>query len=318
MAERRVSRWLAPGWLVSCVIGTGCPVLGWPLSGATLSGALSSGAAVAGLSLAVARPASAQAGPPGRPPLTAAQIAAREKRNAEESVEWNQNPAPKDPRDFSGVWWTRGYDRTYRPITAHPMSPDESAKLLPLTPLEAKSRAYHLLMEQRGTPVADAPTRCFPHGVPRIMASPYPIQFVYTPGLITILHEVAHNVRFIHMGGKPAPANTPRTFMGYSVGHWDGNTLVVTTDHFNDRTQIDEESLSHGLKLKVTERFTRFTNKYGGAELRDLITIEDPDHYTRPWTAERTYPWRGDVRIEEYSCEENNRNEPVNGITVAK
>ena len=61
-----------------------------------------------------------------------------------------------------------------------------------------------------GTPIADAPTQCFPHGIPRLMASPYPIEFVYAPGLITILHEVAHNVRFIHMDGKPAPANTPR------------------------------------------------------------------------------------------------------------
>jgi hypothetical protein len=260
----------------------------------------------------------AQGEGPGASPPTPAQIAARDRFNAEQAAEWNKNPAPKDLRDFSGVWWTRGYDRTYRPVTAQPMSPDESAKLLPLTPLEAKSRQYHLDMEKIGKPIADAPTQCFPHGVPRIMASPYPIQFVYTPGLITILHEVAHNVRFIHMDGKPPPPGTPRTFLGYSVGHWEGNTLVVVTDHFNDRTQIDEESLSHGLKLKVTERFTRFTNRYGGDELRDLITIEDPDHYTRPWTAERTYPWRGDVRIEEYSCEENNRNAPVNGITVAK
>jgi len=248
----------------------------------------------------------------------AALQAARDKRNQEDAAEWNRNPAPKDPRDFSGVWWTRGYDRTYRPVTNPPLPPSQSAKLLPLTPLEAASRAHHLEMEKLGTPIADAPTRCFPHGVPRIMASPYPIQFVYSPGLITILHEVAHNVRFIHMDDRPPPPDTPRTFLGYSVGHWEGNTLVVVTDHFNARTQIDEESLSHGLKLKVTERFTKFMNKWGGVELRDLITIEDPDHYTRPWTAERLYPWRGDVRIEEYSCEENNRNAPENGVTVAK
>ena len=260
----------------------------------------------------------AQEAPPRAAHPTPAQLAAREQKNAEEALEWNRNAAPKDPRDFSGVWWTRGYDRTFRPVTDPPQPPSESARLLPLTPLEAASRRHHLDMERAGTPIADAPTQCFPHGVPRIMASPYPIQFVYSPGLITILHEVAHNVRFIHMDGRPPPAHTPRTFLGYSVGHWEGNTLVVVTDHFNDRTQIDEESLSHGLKLKVTERFTRFTNRYGGAELRDRITIEDPDHYTRAWTAERLYPWRGDVRIEEYSCEENNRNAPVEGITVAK
>jgi hypothetical protein len=257
----------------------------------------------------------AQEEAPRRTPPSPEQIAAREQKNA---AEWNRNPAPADPRDFSGVWWTRGYDRTFRPVADPPLSPAAAAKLLPLTPLEAANRQHHLDMEKAGTPIADAPTQCFPHGIPRLIASPYPVQFVYSPGLITILHEVAHNVRFIHMDGKPAPPDTPRTFLGYSVGHWEGNTLVVFTDHFNDRTQIDEESLSHGLKLTVTERITKFTNRYGGVELRNLITIEDPEHFTSPWTAERLFPWRGDIRISEYSCEENNRNAPENGVTVAK
>jgi hypothetical protein len=72
------------------------------------------------------------------------------------------------------------------------------------------------------------------------------------------------------------------------------------------------------LKLTVTEHITKFTNKWGGVELRNRFTIDDPDHFTHPWTAERTFPWRGDIRIAEYSCEENNRNAPKNGITVAK
>jgi hypothetical protein len=274
------------------------------------------------VSIAVVCTASfAQEGAPQAPATggdPAARAAARDKLNATQAAEWNKTPAPTDPRDFSGVWWTRGYDRTFRPVADHPMSPDAAAILLPMTPLEAASRQHHLDMEKAGTPIADAPTQCFPHGIPRLMASPYPIEFVYAPGLITILHEVAHNVRFIHMDGKPVPAATPRSFLGYSVGHWEGTTLVIVTDHFNDRTQIDEESLSHGLQLKVTERMTKFTNKYGGVEIRNLITIEDPEHFTKPWTAERLYPWRGDIKIAEYSCEENNRNAPVNGISVAK
>ena len=62
---------------------------------------------------------------------------AREKKAAADAALWNKNPAPTDPRDFSGVWWTRGYDRTFRPVTDPPLSPDEAAKLLPLTPAEA-------------------------------------------------------------------------------------------------------------------------------------------------------------------------------------
>ena len=246
--------------------------------------------------------------PPQGPPQggdPAARAAAQDKRNADAAALWNKIPAPTDPRDFSGVWWTRGYDRTFRPITDRPLSPNQSASLLPMTPLEAASRAHHLDMEKAGTPIADAPTQCFPHGIPRLMASPYPIEFVYAPGLITILHEVAHNVRFIHMDGKPVPADTPRTFLGYSVGHWEGNTLVVVTDHFNDRTQIDEESLSHGLQLKTTERMTKFTNRYGGVEIRNLITMEDPEHFTKPWTAE--LPFNANPGpIYEYACHEGN------------
>lgn len=257
-------------------------------------------------------------GPRRGGPPTPEQQAAAEKRNAEQAKEWNANPAPKDPRDFQGIWWTRGYDRTFRPVTNPPQRPDEAAKLLPLTPLEAKSRQHHLDMEKAGTPIVDASTDCYPHGVPRVMASPYPIEIDYLPGEIVILHEVAHNLRIIHLDQKAAPAGTPLTYMGYSVGRWEGNTLVVDTDHFNDKTQIDEESLSHGLKLKVHEEITKFTNKYGGVELRDLITISDPDHYTHPWTTERLFPWRGDIRITEYTCEENNRNKSVNGVTVAK
>jgi hypothetical protein len=263
-----------------------------------------------------------EGGPPPGPPAQggdpAARAAAQDKRNADAAALWNKKPAPTDPRDFSGVWWTRGYDRTFRPLTDRPMSPAQSASLLPMTPLEAASRQHHLDMEKAGTPIADAPTQCFPHGIPRLIASPYPVEFVYSPGLITMLHEVAHNVRYFHMDGKPAPADTPRTFLGYSAAHWEGNTLVIVTDHFNNRTQIDEESLSHGLQLQVTERMTKFTNKYGGVEIRDLITIEDPEHFTKPWTAERLFPWRGDIHLAEYSCEENNRNAPVNGISVAK
>jgi hypothetical protein len=253
-----------------------------------------------------------------RAPPTPEQAAAREAKAAADSKQWNATPAPSDPRDFTGVWWTRGYDRTFRPITSPFMNPEEAAKLLPLTPLEAASRQHHLDMEKAGTPIVDASTDCFPHGVPRLLASPYPIQYDYAPGMILVLNEVAHNIRFIHMDGKPVPAKAPLTYLGYSRGHWQGNTLVVDTDHFNNKTQVDEESLSHGLKMKIHEEITKFTNKYNGVELRDMITISDPDHYTHPWTAERLYPWRSDIKVSEYTCEENNRNKSVNGVTVAR
>jgi hypothetical protein len=240
-------------------------------------------------------------------PPTPEQIAAREKRLQAQSDKWNAVPAPADPRDFSGVWWTRGHDRAYRQL-------DKS--LPPMTALEAASRRHHLEMDEKGTPVMEAQTLCYAPGVPHVWVSPYPIQFDYLPGMVVILYEVQHSVRYIHMDGKPVPAHTPRSYMGYSRGHWEGDTLVIITDHFNDKTQIDEESLTHGDKLVVTERITKFKNKYGGSELRNLITIADPDHFTRPWTAERLFPWRSDVQIQEYSCEENNPEGAASGVSV--
>lgn len=247
--------------------------------------------------------------PRARAPLTPEQAAAREKTLQAQSDLWNKVPAPADPRDFSGVWWTRGHVPAFRQL-------DNS--LPPMTPLEAASHQKHLDMEKAGTPIGEAQNLCMPAGVPHLLVSPYPIQFDYSAGQILILYEVQHNVRFVHMDGKPVPPRTPRTFLGYSRGHWEGDELVIVTDHFNDQTQIDEESLSHGLKLVVTERISKFRNKYGGAELRDRITIEDPDHYTRPWTTERLFPWRSDVQLAEYSCEENNHEAVVNGVLVPR
>jgi hypothetical protein len=247
--------------------------------------------------------------------VTPEQIAAREKQYAEDAKRWNAIPAPSDPRDFQGVWWTRGYDYTFRPLTEPPMGP--AAPLPPMTPAEAARRQHSLDMEAAGTPLTDASNDCLPVGVPSVLHWPYPMQIDYLPGEIVFLHEQQHNVRYVHMDGKPAPAHEPLTYMGYSRGRWVGNTLVIETDHFNDKTEVDEDGLSHGVKLKVREEITKFTDRYGGVELRDLITISDPDHYTHPWTAERLFPWRGDVRLKAYSCEENNRNRSIGGLIRA-
>jgi hypothetical protein len=116
------------------------------------------------------------------------------------------------------------------------------------------------------------------------------------------------------MDRKEAPPDTPQTFLGYSVGHWEGDTLVVETSHFNDKTPLDFHS-SHGTKLQVTERFQKQKTPHGYTDLVVHITIDDPEHFTRPFTVVRHWPYRSDMEatvgadgITEYSCEENNRN----------
>ena len=211
-----------------------------------------------------------------------------------------------DPHNLEGVWFTRGYDRTYRQL-------DRSEP--PFLPAARTEWLRHIQAEKDGSPIGDAPTRCYPHGVPRIVASPYPIQIVQTPGLLTILHEVGHNIRYVHMD-QEHPKDVKRSFLGHSVGHWEGDTLVVDTVGFNDRTRIDEEGITHSLQLHVIERYRKIND---GQVLEDIITIDDPTNFSKPWQARRNFDWRPDLRLSEYICEENNRNVPnEQGFTTAK
>lgn len=214
-------------------------------------------------------------------------------------------PPNPDPRNFEGVWWLEGYEYMLgpEPGVAPPLKPEY------LRILERRIRA-----KNRGTPEADASTQCLPHGMPRLMESPYPIEIVQTPGRLTFLHEVAHNVRRIWLS-RGHPQQLPPTFLGDSVGHWEGDTLVVDTAGLNDRTFIDDEGSSHSTALHVIEHYRKID---GGAKLELTMTLEDPVTLEHPYSYHRIYHWRPDIRPQEYVCEENNRNAPVDGVTVAK
>jgi hypothetical protein len=215
--------------------------------------------------------------------------------------------ASADPHDIDGVWWTKGYDRKFRPV---------EGGLPPFTERGRREWERNVKADEAGTPVADAPTACLPHGIPRLLASPYPILIVTTPGQITWVHEVNRNQRFIYMN-EQHPANLRKTYLGHSVGHWEGDTLVIDTVALNDKTRIDEEGITHSDQLHVVEHI-RKVQVDGTTQLENLITIIDPVMFTKPWTTKRTYIWRPDVRLMEYVCEENNRNAPVDGVTKAK
>jgi hypothetical protein len=214
-------------------------------------------------------------------------------------------PPNPDPQDLDGVWWLQGYEYMLGPAPGVPP---------PLKPEYMRILERRIRAKNRGTPEADASTQCLPHGMPRVLESPYPIEIVQTPGRITFLHEVAHNLRRIWLD-RGHPAHVPLTFLGDSVGHWEGDTLVVDTVGLNDRTFIDDEGSSHSTREHVIERYRKID---GGAHLELMITVEDPVTLEHPYSYRRVFQWRPDVRPEEYVCEENNRNAPVNGVTVAK
>ena len=121
-------------------------------------------------------------------------------------------------------------------------------------------------------------------------------QIVQTPDTVVILTEMVHDARIVRMNAQHLPQNI-RKWMGDSIGHWEGDTLVVETTNFTDKTRFR----SSGENLKVTERFTRVSPN----ALLYRFTIEDPSTWTRPWTGEFTWP-ATDEHMYEYACHEAN------------
>jgi len=158
-----------------------------------------------------------------------------------------------------------------------------------------------LYKERRGNLSKDDPEgHCLPAGVPRI--SPFPQKFVQTPTLVVILDEGnIHSYRQIPLdrGHQPDPGPL---WMGDSVGHWEGDTLVVDTVSFNDKTWLNGQGLPHSDQLHVVERISRPDLGH----LQIDITLEDPKAFTKPHTFQRVYTLMPNTDLLEYVCNEFN------------
>jgi len=152
-------------------------------------------------------------------------------------------------------------------------------------------------------PVTDA-ANCLPPGMPTIMFMPYDLEFLFTPGRVTIIQEAYMQVRRVFMDGRGHPAKVDPTFNGHSIGHWEGDTLVIDTIGLGHDTPIGYSRLRHGPNLHVVERI----------HLTDPNTMEidmeltDPDVLTKPWHTVHTFTRHREWDQIEYICEENNRN----------
>ncbi len=144
---------------------------------------------------------------------------------------------------------------------------------------------------------------CLPPGMPGIMGQPYPMEFLLTPGQVTIVIEAYQQVRHIYTDGRPLPADPDPKFHGSSVGRWEGDTLVVDTVGFSPLTLLAANT-PHSDKMRIAERF-RLADP-------DTMTIEttitDPEALTTPFASSRTLRRHRDWTLAEYICEENNRN----------
>jgi hypothetical protein len=143
---------------------------------------------------------------------------------------------------------------------------------------------------------------CFPTGVPRIWVHPFPTKIVQAPGVVYFLYEFNHFVREIYTNeGREHPKDLDPTWMGNSAGWWEGNTLVIDSIGFNDKTWVDRAGLPHSDQLHVVERITR--PEHG--KLRVDITVDDPKTYTRTWSGYRELEFEPGWHITEMICEDN-------------
>lgn len=219
---------------------------------------------------------------------------------AQKNVESTAAPVKAFPRtpegkpDFSGY-----YDIPYVPNMAFGKEAE--------VPYTAVGREAFKNRDLKDDPTAN----CWLPGVPRIMQSPYPVQFVQNRNFLIILFEYMHTFRAIPLNGRPHPANMEPAFMGDSTGHWEGEKLVVDTTGLKDApwTWLDTAGHQHSDQLHVIEKFTRTPDA-----ISYEYTVDDPKMYVRPWTHARELKpltlTPAIPEIIEYNCSENNRDIP--------
>ncbi len=192
------------------------------------------------------------------------------------------------PHDLSGVWMER-----QNAITFSPQEP-------PLMPwAEEKYKSVKPGYGPRATPDSQDPIlSCLPPGVPRIMLIPFPMQVIQTPGEVILLFEYDHYIRHIYLDRREHPKEMDLTWMGDSIGWWEGDTLVVDTAGLNDKPWLDQVGHPHSDALHVVERIRRIDRD----TLQDELTIDDPKAYKKTWTGQQVFKRRPSWHLLEYVC----------------
>lgn len=213
------------------------------------------------------------------------------------------NPPPG--QNLEGVWLIEGDHATLKTL---------SGKLPPMNRTAAARYAAAVKARKAGHPDFDTIQTCKPHGFPRILFANYPIEVLQEPRQVTFIHEVHHMPRMVYLDlTLPKLADMDPNWMGQSAGRWEGNTLVVDSQGFNDDTTLDRAGLPHSTDMRVTERI----RKLDANTLEDLITINDPKTYTKPWSTRVTYKRQPGLRLKEYVCTDSNPEARVSGPAAA-
>jgi hypothetical protein len=248
-----------------------------------------------------------------------------------------ERPAPEPARlpdgkpNWTGFWdLPNGFLETYRGpagVSGPSRAGGGRAQNVPQTQRPAnvpemkspyKERYEALLKQAAAGTLPDPGALCLPQGMPGMMGAIYGMEILQTPKIIAISSEFKAGTRRIWMDEKTHPPadELEETFVGHSIGRWEGDVLVVDT--VGIRTDVafgGRPPLPHSSKLRLIERF----RQTAPGMLAYEITYDDPEAYVAPWTDKRTYRYRADLKLQEFVCEENNRNvDPASGMTKFK
>jgi len=198
---------------------------------------------------------------------------------------------PFNPKDLTGVWGNNGMEldvKNVPPFTA------EGEKMFNATKSTMTT-----------TNDKDGMLICDPLGYPRLFAYNYGMEFSMLPDRILQFFEWGHTWRTIWMDGRKLPADPPQQrWLGYAIGHWEGDTLVVEGTGYDERSWISEDrrnrtrGFAHSDKMTTTERYHR--TSYGNLEAE--MTITDPTVFTKPWTTKGKIELRPNAELWEYFC----------------
>jgi len=196
-----------------------------------------------------------------------------------------------DPHDLSGVWGNNGMELDVKNV---PAFTPKGAQMFEATHSDIPT-----------TNSKDGMLVCDPLGYPRLFAYNYGMQFVMLPDRVLQFFEWGHTWRDIWTDGRKLPEDppTPR-WLGYAVGHWEGDTFVVEGNGFDERSWISEDrrnrirGFTHTEKMRTVERYRR--TSYGTLEAE--MTVSDPDVFTKPWTTKGKIELRPNAELWEYFC----------------
>ena len=222
--------------------------------------------------------------------------------------------------DLSGVWQAKGTPRAANGLFG--LGESENSKYFrdvlsdfppnerPLTP-EAVERARRNQQADLG---GNPSVNCLPDGTPHGDFLPEPFKVIQTPSEIVLLYEVETTFRQIFTDGRKQLVDPSPSWNGYSVGHWEGDTLVVDSIGFNDRSFLDARGTPHSSDMRVEERFRRID--YGHLEV--TVTITDPKTFTKPIKFTEVLEMLPDTDLFEHYCLENEKDGRAAKANAAK